>query len=157
MADPGSILGGLKVASEAKRVGLDLFGGDDRAPQFGLGRPEAERLCKSLDVFLTAAGVASATRHRLRLAPSMSPLEARAALAREVGAEIDQDDILDEHGYSLSEKLTRVPMSDLSAGCRISLQFVYRGNVAERSGSGVIGGLKRGMGTIFTRAQQAEE
>ena len=87
----------------------------------------------------------------------MSPLEARAALAREVGAEIDQDDILDEHGYSLSEKLTRVPMSDLSAGCRISLQFVYRGNVAERSGSGVLGGLKRGMGTIFTRAQQAEE
>ena len=73
MADPGSILGGLKVASEAKRVGLDLFGGDDRVPQFGFGRPEAERLCKSLDVFLTAAGVASATRQRRQRAVGNAP------------------------------------------------------------------------------------
>ena len=157
MVDPVAILGGLKVVSEAKRAGLDLLGGEDHVPKFGFGSLEAERLCKSLDLFLTVAGVTSTTRHRLRLAPSLSPLDAKVALGQEIGTAVDQDNIQDECGYTLSQELTRAPMSELSAGCRLGLKFVYHGNAAERSGSGVIGGLKRGMGSIFTNTQLATQ
>eukprot|EP01047_Picozoa_sp_COSAG01_P067963 COSAG01_NODE_9712_length_2363_cov_17.896643_2_plen_62_part_01 len=62
MADPATILGGLKVASEARRA-MDFLGEDILGPHFGFSTQEAESSCRSLSVFLTAVGVTSTTKH----------------------------------------------------------------------------------------------
>lgn len=156
MADPATIIGGLKVASEARRA-MDFLGEDILGrPHFGFSTQEAESSCRSLSVFLTAVGVTSTTRHRLQLAPSVSALGAREALGREMGSPIEQEEVQDEHGFTLSREMLQAPMTALSAGCRLHLRFVHRGNVVERSGSSVMGGLRRGMGTIFTPASETD-
>jgi|EP01043_Picozoa_sp_COSAG02_P003948 hypothetical protein len=90
----GTIIGGLRVASEAQRWLSD----EDRGLRFGFSyNPEEERRCPQLDVFLTSVGTVAATttRHRLVLPASSTPLQARDALSKEVGARVEQEDIKD--------------------------------------------------------------
>ena len=97
MADPvsaGTIIGGLRVASEAQR----LLSGEDGSLRFGFtNNLESERHCPQLDVFLTSVGTvgATTTRNRLRLPPTHSPLQAKDALSKELGAAVQQEDITD--------------------------------------------------------------
>jgi hypothetical protein len=175
MADPvsaGTIIGGLRVASEAQR----LLSDEHKSLRFGFpSSPEGERQCPHLDVFLTSVGTvgATTTRDRLLLPPSHTPLQARDALSKELGITVDQEDIKDgefqpaaavgpaarvllwhpaqcvvcaENGFTLSKEIVALPMWRLSAGCRIHLSFSYRGNVAERGGTGLVQGIKRWTG-----------
>lgn len=55
-------------------------------------------------------------------------------------------DMCAENGFTLSKEIVALPMWRLSAGCRIHLSFSYRGNVAERGGTGLVQGIKRWTG-----------
>ena len=107
MSDPvsaGTIIGAANVASKAGSLLLK----EDTAPRFGFGQPEREKRCAALNVFLTTVGVATTTRHRLRLPPSHTALQAREALAAELGEAVEQDEIQDENSFTLSAEISQV-------------------------------------------------
>jgi len=127
-------------AKDLKQL-LNLVPEEKGRPKFGsVVKPENERLCPYIDVFMASHGrrfnlTDNMDLRRGRFQPMETPLDARAAYERERGKVVGQEDVQDENGFILPDSLLKEPMYTLSNGCRLNLNFVYRHNVIS---SGVV-------------------
>ena len=125
------------TADQLKKV-LNLVPEEKGRPKFGyVVDPQKEAKCPYLEVFMACHGrtdtiniiSGSAELRRGRFKPNDTPLDARDGFGEDRGNPVSQEDILDENGYIIENKLLNLPMSTLSNGCRLNLNFVYRRNV----------------------------
>ena len=132
--DPATVGVALKTASMVSGM---LTDGQIR-PKFGLGKPATESNCSSLAVFMTCVGRTSTDRIRMQLPPSTTPIQARDAFAveRARGA-VEQEHIEDEFGFRLGSGMRKRPMTSISNGCSLALNFVYAASAVEHGASAV--------------------
>ena len=125
------------TASQLKSV-LGLIPEEKGRPKFGTQvNPEQESKCPYLEVFMACHGrldkfnVLSDNMElrRGRFKANDTALDARNAFANERGNQVSQEDIKDENGYILGEDMMKSPMSTLTNGCRLNLNFTYRHNI----------------------------
>ena len=116
---------------------LKLLPEEKGRPKFGSTvSPENESKCPYLEVFMAChrrmdkINVVSGhvELRRGRFDPNDTILDARAAFVEERGKELSQDCTADENGYILANTLLSKPMSTLSNGCRLNLNFVRSRN-----------------------------
>ena len=136
MADIG-LATAAATASQLKSV-LGLIPEEKGRPKFGTQvNPEQESKCPYLEVFMACHGrmdkisvISDNTElRRGRFKANETALDARNAFANERGYQVTQEDIKDENGYILGEDMMKSPMSTLSNGCRLNLNFTYKHNI----------------------------
>ena len=116
---------------------LKLLPEEKGRPKFGSTvDPEKESKCPYLEVFMAChrkmdkINVVSGhiELRRGRFDPNDTVMDARAAFSEERGTKLSQDSTTDENGFVLSNNLLTKPMSTLSNGCRLNLNFVKSRN-----------------------------
>ena len=152
MVDP--LTTAATTATQLKSI-LKLLPEERGRPKFGSeGNPEKESRCPWIEVFMASVGRTTATTElrRGRFKPTDNVLYAREAFQQDRGHAVPQEDIQDENDFTLSKDLLLVPMSTLSSGCRLNLNFTYRRNVittgVHQAASAVTSGVSGAVGTV---------
>ena len=125
------------TANQLKSV-LNLLPEEKGRPKFGtIVDPKSESKCPYLDVFMACHGrfdkfnvvTDNMELRRARFKLNDTALDAREKFGTIRGKPVSQEDIKDENGFILDADLLNSPMSSLSHGCRLNLNFVYSRNV----------------------------